>query len=148
MSESYRSTVTLHLLRALQRGWRSMDATAGSYAASLGLHSSEMDVVFTLGNTEGLRMGDLAARMLTSPPNVTRIAKRLEERGLVRREKNESSEREVLAHLTPQGVALFEEAYPQVYRLLREHFDRLLKHEEQQSLIALLEKLVPSAHSP
>src|SRR5262245_55567189 len=50
-----------------------------------GLALGEFDMVAELGNTEGLRMGALAQKMITSPANVTRIAAQLEERGWVQR---------------------------------------------------------------
>jgi DNA-binding MarR family transcriptional regulator len=54
---------------------------------------TEFDMIAALGNTKGLRMGELASAMITSPGNVTRVAQALEKRGLVARERAPNSDR-------------------------------------------------------
>ncbi len=138
---SYRDTPTLGLLRSLVRAAQQLQTWLHENAAGYGLSSSEFDLVLTLGNTEGLRMCDAATRMLTSAPNLTRVAKRLEDRGLVERRRSSESDREVIVRLTPAGIALFEAAYPQAYQLWRERFDARLTEREQADLAALLVRL-------
>src|SRR5262245_55827625 len=71
----------------------------------LGFTLTDFDMIAALGNTEGLRMTELARHMMTSPSNVTRVCKGLEAKGLVTRARSASSDREVLARLTPKGDA-------------------------------------------
>src|SRR5262245_24234770 len=68
---------------------------------------TEFDMIAALGNTEGLNMGQLAAAMITTPANVTRVAQSLEKRGFIERKRAPHSDREVLARLTPAGDAFF-----------------------------------------
>lgn len=138
---SYRDTLTLRLLRSLVRGSQQLQTWMNENAAVYGLSSSEFDLVMTLGNTEGLRMCDAATRMLTSAPNLTRVAKRLEERGLVERQRSLDSDREVIVRLTAPGSDLFEEAYPRAYHQWRERFESRLTEAEQAQLTALLARL-------
>lgn len=141
MVESYRETATLALLRALVQTSQRLHDWMDDHAGRYGLSSSEFDLVMTLGNTEGLRMCDAAGRMLTSAPNLTRVAKRLEERGLVERRRSPDSDREVIVRLTPAGTSMFETAYPAAYRLWRDLFDARLNAGQQAELTALLGRL-------
>jgi DNA-binding MarR family transcriptional regulator len=138
---SYRDTPTLGLLRTLVRASQQLQTWMNENAAAYGLSSSEFDLVMTLGNTEGLRMCDAATRMLTSAPNLTRVAKRLEERGLVERQRSPDSDREVIIRLTSPGNDLFVAAYPRAYQQWRERFDARLSESEQSQLANLLLRL-------
>lgn len=147
MVENHRDSTTLSLLRALHRSYRDVQcADADNLETRWGLQHSEFDVIATLGNTDGIRMGEIAARTLSSPANVTRLVKRLEGRGLVERQRSPRSDREVIARLTPAGVALFEEAYPAQYAFVRDWFDARLTAAEQTLLTQALQKL--RSHQP
>lgn len=88
-------------------------------------------------------MGEVARRMLASPPNVTRLVKQLEERGLVQRHRCPHSDRQVIARLTAEGEAVFDREYPAQVAYLEGWFDSRLDDDEQERLIELLQKLVP-----
>jgi MarR family 2-MHQ and catechol resistance regulon transcriptional repressor len=106
-----------------------------------GFSATELDMLFELGNQTGLRMGDLAARLLVSPANVTRLAQSLAEKGIVVRERAEHSEREVFARLTPKGQALFERHFPKAAGFMAGLMDEHLSSAEQAKLAELLERL-------
>lgn len=141
MTRSYRNTPPITLLRNLVRAHESVTRRAAARLDRHGLHPSEFDVVMALGNTEGKRMCDLAASMLTSAPNVTRLVKTLEEKGLVERQRNPESDREVVARLTKQGEALFEQAYPAAYRFWKGTFEDVFSAAEIETLNLLLGRL-------
>ncbi len=142
MSTNRRDSLTLSLLRALHRSYRDVQcADSRELEERWGLQHSEFDVIATLGNTAGIRMGEIAARTLSSPANVTRLVKRLEGRGLVERERSPESDREVIARLTPAGVALFEAAYPAQYEFMKAWFDERLDPAQQEALKTALESL-------
>lgn len=146
MAESYRDSPTLTLLRALHRSYGDVHCADSRNLQQWGLQHSEFDVIATLGNTCGVRMGDVARRTLSSPANVTRIVKRLEERGLVSRCRSATSEREVVARLTGAGEALFEEAYVAQYHFMKAFFEERLTDDERLTLTALLNKLQDAVH--
>ena len=52
---------------------------------------------------EGLWAGELAERLITRSPDVTRIVDRLEKRGLVRRAADPADRRAVRVHITDEG---------------------------------------------
>ena len=55
---------------------------------------------------DGLPSGEVAARMVTREPDITRLLDRMEARGLVARERSPSDRRVVTARITPAGRAL------------------------------------------
>src|SRR4051812_40809572 len=98
----------IRALRLLLRAHARVVETHRRYLeATHGLLMTEFDMIAALGNTKGLRMGELAGAMITSPGNVTRVAQALEKRGLVERKRSPHSDREVLARLTRAGEEFF-----------------------------------------
>lgn len=138
---SYRNTPAITILRNVHRASQALLDHVAPLLAASGLPASEIDAIFTLGNTKGLRMSDIAARMLTTAPNVTRVIKNLEIKGLVIRTPNPKSDRETIAKLTPAGKAVFAQYYPLAYHTTRDQLDACLTETQQQELIRLLEKI-------
>ena len=116
--------------------------------AALGLTLSEFDLVAALGNTNGLRMTDIAAHMISSASNVTRLCAVLENRGLVVRKRSRESDREVLARLTPAGQKLFARTFPKISNVTRQIMDSGLTVSEQEQLTGLLTKLMDNVTAP
>jgi len=58
------------------------------------------------GAPEGLACGEVANRMLTRDPDITRLLDRLEKRGLTSRCREAKDRRTVLTRITPEGLAL------------------------------------------
>ena len=137
----FRATRTMRLTRALVEAYTAWEAADLRQIAGYGLHPSEFDVLVHLGVEQPQKMRQLASRTLLTKSNCTRVMKRLEARGLARRQRCPESDREVLAWLTPEGQALFERVYPLQYEHLKRRFDRRLDDREQEQLIALLRRL-------
>jgi DNA-binding MarR family transcriptional regulator len=110
-------------------------------AEELDLSVGEFDMIAELGNTEGKRMGHLARHMITSPANVTRIATRLEKRGLVQRHRAPDSDRAVVASLTEEGEAFFDEHFRTVVGFTRDVMESALGPEELDALAVLCERI-------
>ncbi|HTC92595.1 MAG TPA: MarR family transcriptional regulator, partial [Terriglobales bacterium] len=58
------------------------------------------------GAPDGLPCGEIASRMITRDPDVTRLLDRLEKRGLISRGRETRDRRMVLARITPEGLKL------------------------------------------
>ena len=80
----------------------------------------------------------LAARLVSRAPDITRLLDKLEERGLVERERPADNRRMVLIALTPAGRALLDELDSQVHPC---HVRQLghLSEDPLRQLVALLE---------
>jgi len=58
------------------------------------------------GAKQGLACGEIASRMITHDPDVTRLLDRMEKRGLISRRREAKDRRMVLTRITPQGLKL------------------------------------------
>jgi DNA-binding MarR family transcriptional regulator len=58
------------------------------------------------GAPEGLACGEIAGRMITRDPDVTRLLDRLEKRGLISRSRETRDRRTVMTRITPAGLKL------------------------------------------
>jgi DNA-binding MarR family transcriptional regulator len=58
------------------------------------------------GAPEGLPCGEVANRMITRDPDITRLLDRLEKRGMITRTRESKDRRLVMAQITPQGLKL------------------------------------------
>lgn len=87
----------------------------------------------------GLTASDIASRMISRDPDVTRLVDRLEKRGLVDRWRCSEDRRVVWTRISPAGRALIDPLDEPLNELHR----RLLSHmapEKLQTLIGLLEE--------
>ena len=58
------------------------------------------------GAPEGLPCGEVASRMITRDPDVTRLLDRLEKRGLISRHREARDRRTVMARIRPDGLKM------------------------------------------
>jgi len=58
------------------------------------------------GTREGLPCGEIASRMITRDPDITRLLDRLEKRGLISRCRETKDRRMVMARITSEGLKL------------------------------------------
>ncbi|MGE3819621.1 MAG: MarR family winged helix-turn-helix transcriptional regulator [Isosphaeraceae bacterium] len=82
---------------------------------------------------------EIAGRMVTRLPDVTRLIDRLESKGLVQRSRTEEDRRVVLIAITAAGLTLLASLDEPVQSLTRELLGHL-SHEELDQLNALLVK--------
>ncbi|MGD1024699.1 MAG: MarR family transcriptional regulator [Candidatus Sulfotelmatobacter sp.] len=69
------------------------------------LSSTQYNVLRILrGSPEGLPCGEVANRMITRDPDVTRLLDRLEKRGLIARSREAKDRRTVMARITTEGL--------------------------------------------
>jgi DNA-binding MarR family transcriptional regulator len=103
-----------------------------------GLSATQYNVLRILrGAPEGLACGEIASRMITRDPDITRLLDRLEKRGLIARRRDPTDRRTVMARITPDGLkllALLDEPVEEAHR-------KQLGHLGQERLRALRELL-------
>ena len=58
------------------------------------------------GAKEGLMCGEIASRMITRDPDITRLLDRMEKRGLISRSRERKDRRVVLTRITQQGLKI------------------------------------------
>jgi DNA-binding MarR family transcriptional regulator len=105
------------------------------------------DVLVHLEDTPaGLRMNDLAERILYSKSGFTRVVDKLEAAGLVRRVRPEHDRRSVLVLLTNQGRDTMEHARRHHRNGIEQHFSHHLTDTDIKALTRALEKISTQAH--
>jgi DNA-binding MarR family transcriptional regulator len=94
---------------------------------------------------DGLRMNELAERILYSKSGFTRVVDRMEEAGLLRRVVPENDRRSILVVLTDEGRKTLEQARRHHRHSIEQHFSRHLADSDVKALTRALEKV--SAHA-
>lgn len=89
-----------------------------------------------------LRIQDLAERSILSRSGVSRLVKRLEERGYVKRQAALEDGRGAYATLTPTGAAFFDALREPHIEFVREHFLRRLTETDQRHLARIWRKIL------
>jgi DNA-binding MarR family transcriptional regulator len=87
----------------------------------------------------GLPTLEIAARMLSRSPNITRMLDKLVAKQLARRLRSRNDRRVVLITLTPQGIELLQKLDSAVEQAL-DNFPQLSK-PEMQNLVTLLDRI-------
>ncbi|MFN7765596.1 MAG: MarR family winged helix-turn-helix transcriptional regulator [Planctomycetaceae bacterium] len=89
---------------------------------------------------------DVANRLVSRAPDITRMLDKLAQRGLVSRVRSESDRRTVLVGITPAGTQLLAE----MHEPLRACHERQLGHLPPETLLQLIELLrqVRDPHEP
>jgi DNA-binding MarR family transcriptional regulator len=82
---------------------------------------------------DGLICREIAERMLTWDPDVTKLLDRLEARGLVTRERQPRDRRAIVARITPNGISMLEK----VDKPMLDMVSGLLGHLGQKKLKTL-----------
>ncbi len=89
------------------------------------------------GSPEGLPCGEIANRMITRDPDVTRLLDRMEKRGLISRSRDARDRRTVVGRITTEGLKLLD----RLDEPIQEAHRRQLGHLERNRLGALAELL-------
>jgi DNA-binding MarR family transcriptional regulator len=118
--------------------------------SSHGLSLNQFEVLtwLRIAGGRGLRMSDLASRVVLSPSGVTRAVDQLERKGLVERCVFEGDRRGYLATLTTEGRALLRKATNVHLQEVREHFLNHLSRTELEHLATALEAILDGEGSP
>jgi DNA-binding MarR family transcriptional regulator len=89
------------------------------------------------GSPEGLPCGEIASRMITRDPDVTRLLDRLERRGLISRSRDAKDRRAVMGRITGEGLKLLQ----RLDEPIQEAHRKQLGHLGRNRLWALTELL-------
>src|SRR5438552_1617242 len=96
---------------------------------------------------DGLRMNELAERILYSKSGFTRVVDRMEEAGLVRRVRPENDRRSILVVLTDEGRTTMDQARRHHRHSIEQHFARHLADTDIKALTRACEKVSTHARA-
>ena len=116
----------------------------GAFEREMGISAGTWFTLALLAREDGMSQGELSQRFDVDPSRVTRLAKRLEREGLLRKERDRGDKRVVRMYLTDKGRGLIEGLSGR-----RERFDQrigaVLSPEELKELRRMLGVLADSA---
>jgi DNA-binding MarR family transcriptional regulator len=115
-----------------------------------GMTFSQFEVLVWIrrAGKEGLRMSDLASRVVLSPSGVTRAVDQLERIGLVERCVFEGDKRGQVAKVTAEGRSHLRKATKSHLDGLREHFLNHLSRPDLENLASAMETVLDAEGSP
>ena len=99
-------------------------------------------VLMVLWENNHLPVNDIAKKLVLNTNTITPLLKRMEQQGLIKRERSEKDERKVIVHLSEQGVALQEEAARIPEELVKRLSDSNLKLDDLAKLKENLNLLI------
>jgi MarR family 2-MHQ and catechol resistance regulon transcriptional repressor len=102
----------LKSIRLLAECMQGFERWSGDHVRQCGLTHAQFDIIATLGNTPGMSYKELGERTLITKGTLTGVIERLEQKGLVERERNADDKRSFFVRLTPAGEQLFAEVFP------------------------------------
>ncbi|AHY47296.1 Transcriptional regulators [Rubrobacter radiotolerans] len=121
----------------MMRFYSRMERFGDEQLRPFGLNMGQFDVLARVGASEGVSQGELAASLLVSKGNIAQLIRKMEGRGLIRRESEGRMKR---VYLTPAGRELFERVVPAHEEAMQSRFAALTE-SEQRTLYELLRKL-------
>ncbi len=126
---------------------RTADRLQGEFARLFkdhGISGAQYNVLRILrGAGEPLPCQEIAGRMITQLPDITRLVDRLEDAGLVERSRTMSDRRLVLTRITERGLCLLERLDEPVLQTHRRQLGHLTRAELDE-----LNRLLVKARSP
>jgi MarR family 2-MHQ and catechol resistance regulon transcriptional repressor len=130
----------LRLWIALARCYATFARGVSAHIMEQGLTTPQFGVLEALYHLGPLPLGELAEKLLVTGGNITYVMDRLEEHGLVVRERSNEDRRVVRARLTEVGETLVAEFFPRHATAVAELAGEL-NADEQKALRDLLKKL-------
>lgn len=131
-------------------GWRTFFETAlalldicdAELQAERGFTLRWYDVLAHLEDeADGLQMNELATSILSSKSGLTRVVDRMDEAGLVRRDRSSEDRRVVRVVLTPEGYEQLHAAREVHHRSIQSHFVEHLSDAQLDALASALERV-------
>ncbi|NVK43560.1 MAG: MarR family transcriptional regulator [Oceanospirillaceae bacterium] len=125
------------VLVALRRIMRAVDMHSRRLASEYGLTGPQAQVLKTVIESGGLTAGALARRVSLSQATITDILKRLEQRGLVVRERCSDDRRRVNVRATTDAEEILSTAPPLLQDTFVARFEQLERWEQLMLLSSL-----------
>lgn len=132
--------LTEKTLLELVRTYQAFSTYSEVFVHQFNLTSAQFDVIVTLGREAGMNTGEIGERTLITKGTLTGVIDRLEKKGLVQREVPAEDRRSVVVKLTPEGQAIFNQAFPAHVADIERRLEQL-ESSELELLIVLLSRL-------
>ena len=128
------------VLVAMRRILRATDIHAKQLSRETNLKTSQLLVIQTIDEIGEMTIGEIAARVNLAQASVTAIVHRLQEAGLLARQRGDTDKRKVFVQLTPEGRDVLARAPTALHDRFSERFAEL-EDWEQMQMLAVLERV-------
>lgn len=128
------------VLTAIRRLIRATDLHSRKITRIAGLTSSQLILLKMVRDVAGATIGELATSISLSQATVTTILDRLEQQGLVERERSEQDRRKVFVRLTDEGLVVLKRAPEPMQETFIRQFSAL-KDWERSMILASLQRV-------
>lgn len=136
-SKEARKSRFLPLMREWVRSYQAFERFDARLHIERGLTPPQADVLFSLGNTDGLTCKELGERTLITKGTLTGVLDRMESKGLILRRPSPKDRRSKRILLSASGERMFERIFPEHLSILKERFDQLSRSELRETTRAL-----------
>ncbi len=113
----------LATVRELVRAYQAFSSYSEHFVRQYELTPAQFDVIATLGNTQGMSMGEIGEKTLITKGTLTGVVDRLKKKDLVTRDIPPENRRSVIVKLTSQGEELFQQVFPAHLADMETHFE-------------------------
>lgn len=127
-------------LVAMRRILRATDIHAKQLSRETNLKTSQLLVIQTIDEVGEMTIGEIAASVNLAQASVTAIVQRLQDAGLLTRQRGDSDKRKVYVRLTSEGREVLERAPTALHDRFSERFSELADWEQMQ-MVAVLERV-------
>ena len=104
----------LRSIRLLSECMQLFETASNRNVRQFGYTPAQFDIIATLGNTTGMTCKELGEKTLITKGTLTGVLDRLEQKGLVQRERGGEDRRQLFVMLTAEGEAIFKDIFPKV----------------------------------
>lgn len=104
----------LRSVRLLAECMQSFEKSSAQRIRQLGFTHSQFDIIATLGNTPGMTCKELGDKTLITKGTLTGVLDRLEQKGLIERERGCDDRRQLFVKLSLRGDEIFQDVFPKV----------------------------------
>lgn len=104
----------LKSIRLLAECMQSFERFSSDYVRQYGLTHAQFDIIATLGNTPGMSYKELGDKTLITKGTLTGVIERLEQKGLVEKERRVDDKRSYFVRLSGTGAQMFANVFPNI----------------------------------
>ena len=136
-----RDTAITEIMESLRRIFKAIQDYSYDVSDKFGTTGPQLWALKTISQNESLSLGELGRRMYLHPSTITGLIDRLEKKGLVERDRDQTDRRVIKLRLTSKGKGLVKRA-PNPIQGKMIYGLRRLKRKELNSIHHSVQKLV------
>lgn len=134
-------TVSDSVLIALRKIIQAIEMNSKKLVKRVGLTGPQLVILQEIARCGEVTAGEIARAVSVSQATVTGILDRMENRGLLARQRSDSDKRRIMVSITPTGRQILEDAPPLMQEAFVERFSSL-QEWEQTMILSALQRLV------